>query len=129
MCFHPSIPFHPPNHAPNSIAQVFKQAGLAIWLRPYKIISTGNSTGLIAFLTDAISFDGLKKSSDYPVRYASFLFSFLPLAPPTHSLPHLPIPTHRARCEGILKRSTVVLGRWSSRPRSKTLPSLWPATP
>ena len=46
--------------------EVFKQAGLAIWLRPYKIISTGNSTGLIAFLTDAISFDGLKKSNDYP---------------------------------------------------------------
>lgn len=46
--------------------EVFRLAGLAIWLRSYKIISTGNSTGLIAFLTDAISFDGLKKSSDYP---------------------------------------------------------------
>ena len=28
--------------------EIFKQAGIAIWLRPYKIISTGNSTGLIA---------------------------------------------------------------------------------
>jgi len=46
--------------------EVFKQAGLAIWLRSYMIISTGNNTGLIAFLTDAISFDGLKKSNDYP---------------------------------------------------------------
>lgn len=28
--------------------EVFKQNGVGIWLRPYKIMSTGNSTGLIA---------------------------------------------------------------------------------
>jgi phosphatidylinositol kinase/protein kinase (PI-3 family) len=27
---------------------MFKQAQVPCWLRPYKIISTGNSTGLIA---------------------------------------------------------------------------------
>jgi hypothetical protein len=28
--------------------ETFKQAGIPLWLRPYKIMSTGNSTGLIS---------------------------------------------------------------------------------
>lgn len=47
---------------------VFKNRGLAIFLKPYKILSTSNETGLIELLKDATSIDGLKKSDNYPVE-------------------------------------------------------------
>jgi len=40
---------------------LFDQAGLPLFLRSYRIISTDASTGLIEILTDAISIDALKK--------------------------------------------------------------------
>lgn len=40
---------------------IFREARLALWLRPYSIISTSATTGLIEVLTDAASLDALKK--------------------------------------------------------------------
>merc|ERR1712127_477533 len=45
---------------------VFAKSSLPIWLKTYRILSTSKSTGLIEFLTDATSIDGLKKSDKYP---------------------------------------------------------------
>jgi len=45
---------------------VFAQAKLPLWLKTYRILSTGSSTGLIEVLVDATSLDGLKKSEGYP---------------------------------------------------------------
>ena len=47
---------------------VFAQAKLPLWLKTYRILSTGSSTGLIELLTDATSIDGLKKSEGYPTE-------------------------------------------------------------
>jgi phosphatidylinositol 4-kinase len=45
---------------------VFASEGLPIWLKTYRLISTSKETGLIEYLTDATSLDGLKKSEGYP---------------------------------------------------------------
>lgn len=45
---------------------VFAKASLPIWLKTYRILSTSKDTGLIEFLTDSISIDGLKKCDSYP---------------------------------------------------------------
>ena len=45
---------------------VWAQAGLPLWLKTYRILSTGASTGLLELLTDATSLDGLKKAEGYP---------------------------------------------------------------
>jgi phosphatidylinositol 4-kinase A len=45
---------------------VFAQAKLPLWLKTYRILSTGSSTGLLEVLVDATSLDGLKKSEGYP---------------------------------------------------------------
>ena len=45
---------------------VFAQAKLPLWLKTYRILSTGSSTGLIEVLVDSTSLDGLKKSEGYP---------------------------------------------------------------
>ena len=47
---------------------VFARASLPIWLRTYRILSTSKDTGLLEFLTDTTSIDGLKKSETYPAR-------------------------------------------------------------
>mmetsp|Transcript_31031 Transcript_31031/g.40995 ORF Transcript_31031/g.40995 Transcript_31031/m.40995 type:complete len:886 (+) Transcript_31031:185-2842(+) len=44
----------------------FENEGLSLWLQPYRILSTSNSTGLIEFVTDTSSFDALKKMDSYP---------------------------------------------------------------
>ncbi|DAZ99453.1 TPA: hypothetical protein N0F65_004086 [Lagenidium giganteum] len=44
---------------------IFQESCLSLWLRPYRIISTGKSSGLIETITDAQSLDALKKRSDY----------------------------------------------------------------
>ena len=44
---------------------IFQANQLSLWLRPYRIISTGNSTGLIETITDAQSLDGLKCQAGY----------------------------------------------------------------
>jgi len=45
---------------------VFIAAGLPLWLKTYKILSTSASTGLLEFNQDSTSLDGLKKSEHYP---------------------------------------------------------------
>ena len=45
---------------------VFAKASLPIWLKTYRILSTSKDTGLIEFLVDSTSIDGLKKSDLYP---------------------------------------------------------------
>lgn len=45
--------------------EIFKSANLKLWLRPYRIISTSSSTGIIETLNNAISLDGLKKREGY----------------------------------------------------------------
>ncbi|KAL9188958.1 hypothetical protein ACHAXT_011448 [Thalassiosira profunda] len=45
---------------------VFAKSNIPLWLKTYRILSTGKSTGLIEVLTDATSIDGLKKAEQYP---------------------------------------------------------------
>jgi len=47
---------------------LFASANIPVWLKTYRILSTGSSTGLLEVLTDATSLDGLKKSDGYPVE-------------------------------------------------------------
>ncbi|RHZ42206.1 hypothetical protein DYB26_001162 [Aphanomyces astaci] len=44
------------------IQGIFRDAHLPLWLRAYRIVSTGHSTGLIETITDAQSLDAIKKS-------------------------------------------------------------------
>ncbi|GLE08661.1 hypothetical protein PINS_up019976 [Pythium insidiosum] len=44
---------------------IFHESNLPLWLRPYRIVSTGRSTGLIETITDAPSLDSLKKREGY----------------------------------------------------------------
>mmetsp|Transcript_9964 Transcript_9964/g.14023 ORF Transcript_9964/g.14023 Transcript_9964/m.14023 type:complete len:1056 (-) Transcript_9964:155-3322(-) len=46
--------------------EVFQKESLDLWLQPYRILSTGKSTGLIQVLDNSISLHGMKKKSDYP---------------------------------------------------------------
>jgi len=45
--------------------EAFALAGLELWLQPYKIVSTGKSTGMIELLKNTLSFDSLKKRPGY----------------------------------------------------------------
>lgn len=45
--------------------EAFNVAGLELWVHPYKIKSTGRSTGIIEMVRNAMSFDGLKKRPGY----------------------------------------------------------------
>ncbi|KAL3920836.1 MAG: hypothetical protein SGARI_006845, partial [Bacillariaceae sp.] len=45
---------------------VFVDAGLPLWLKTYRILSTSGSTGLIQVLVDATSIHGLKTADGYP---------------------------------------------------------------
>lgn len=47
---------------------VFVKEGLPIWLHTYRILSTSKSTGLIEYINNATSIDGLKKSDDFPAK-------------------------------------------------------------
>ena len=47
---------------------VFIAAGLPLWLKTYKILSTSASTGFLEFMVDSTSLDGLKKSEHYPAE-------------------------------------------------------------
>ena len=40
---------------------VWAAAGLPLWVRPYRILSTSSTTGLVEVIPDAVSFDSLKK--------------------------------------------------------------------
>jgi phosphatidylinositol 4-kinase B len=45
--------------------EAFHEAGLELWLHPYRILSTGRSTGIIEMVRNAMSFDALKKRPGY----------------------------------------------------------------
>ncbi|CAM9274576.1 unnamed protein product [Sphacelaria rigidula] len=45
--------------------EVFEREGLELFLKPYSILSTAKTTGMIEFLNQATSMDGLKKSDGY----------------------------------------------------------------
>lgn len=47
---------------------VFVEAGLPLWLKTYRILSTSSSTGLIEVLVDSTSIDGLKKADGFPAE-------------------------------------------------------------
>mmetsp|Transcript_4375 Transcript_4375/g.10930 ORF Transcript_4375/g.10930 Transcript_4375/m.10930 type:complete len:935 (-) Transcript_4375:2633-5437(-) len=47
---------------------VFVEAGLPLWLKTYRILSTSGSTGLIEVLVDSTSIDGLKKADGFPAE-------------------------------------------------------------
>ncbi|KAL3666724.1 hypothetical protein V7S43_008347 [Phytophthora oleae] len=51
---------------------IFCESGLPLWLRPYRIVSTGRTSGLLETITDAQSLDGLKKTSGYAGLRAHF---------------------------------------------------------
>jgi phosphatidylinositol kinase/protein kinase (PI-3 family) len=48
------------------MAQIFQEAGLNIYLRPYEIFITSSSSGMIEFIPDTASIDSLKKK--FPKR-------------------------------------------------------------
>ena len=45
--------------------EAFQEAGLELWLYPYRILSTGRTTGIIEMVRNAMSFDALKKRKGY----------------------------------------------------------------
>jgi phosphatidylinositol 4-kinase len=45
--------------------EAFQEAQLELWLLPYRIISTGRTTGIIEMVRNAMSFDALKKRPGY----------------------------------------------------------------
>ncbi len=47
--------------------EAFEHFGLAgaLWLKPYRIVNTGNSTGIVHELTDATSLDALIKTPGF----------------------------------------------------------------
>ena len=44
---------------------IFEEANLTLRLQPYRILSTGATTGLIEVVPNAVSLDGLKKSKHF----------------------------------------------------------------
>ncbi|EGZ05670.1 phosphatidylinositol 3 and 4-kinase-like protein [Phytophthora sojae] len=52
--------------------RIFRESGLSLWLRPYRIVSTGRTSGLLETITDAQSLDALKKRSTYAGLRAHF---------------------------------------------------------
>ena len=45
--------------------EAFQEAGLELWLLPYRILSTGRTTGIIEMVRNAMSIDALKKRPGY----------------------------------------------------------------
>ena len=45
--------------------EAFENAGLELWVHPYRILATSRTTGIIETVRNAISFDGLKKRPGY----------------------------------------------------------------
>lgn len=43
------------------VKKIFEEANLSIYLRPYEIFVTSSNSGMIEFIPDTISIDGLKK--------------------------------------------------------------------
>jgi len=45
--------------------EAFQEAELELWILPYRIVSTGRSTGILELIRNSMSFDGLKKRPGY----------------------------------------------------------------
>lgn len=45
--------------------QIFQAEKLDLWLHPYRILSTGASTGLLEVVRNTISLDGIKKTPGF----------------------------------------------------------------
>lgn len=45
--------------------EAFQEAELELWMLPYRIVSTGRTTGIIEMVRNAMSFDALKKRPGY----------------------------------------------------------------
>lgn len=45
--------------------EAFQEAGLELWLLPYRILATGRTTGIIEMVRNSMSFDALKKRPGY----------------------------------------------------------------
>ena len=56
--------------------EVFKEAEIPLKLRPYDILITSSSSGLIEFLPNTISIDGLKKKIPATLTLNTFYRSF-----------------------------------------------------
>lgn len=52
---------------------IFRAEGLRLWLHPYRILSTGASTGLLEVVRNAISLDGIKKTPGFKNLRTHFL--------------------------------------------------------
>ncbi|TYZ59834.1 hypothetical protein PybrP1_005470, partial [[Pythium] brassicae (nom. inval.)] len=52
--------------------QIFEAENLALWLQPYRILSTGASTGLLEVVRNTTSLDGLKKTPGFKNLRAHF---------------------------------------------------------
>lgn len=48
------------------LQQIFQEANLNIYLRPYEIFITSSNSGMIEFIPDTVSLDSLKKK--FPKR-------------------------------------------------------------
>ncbi len=46
-------------------AEAFDIAGLELWIKPYRILATGRTTGMIELVCNGMSFDSLKKRPGY----------------------------------------------------------------
>ena len=55
---------------------VFKKAEIPLKLRPYEILITSPSSGLIEFLPNTISIDALKKKSTPKMEFEYFFQEF-----------------------------------------------------
>ena len=52
--------------------EIFERAGVGLWLRPYEIIVTSQSSGIIEFLPNTQSLDGIKKNTPGYTNLLSF---------------------------------------------------------
>lgn len=52
--------------------RIFVDNNIDVFLRPYHILSTSKTTGIIQLIPDCISFDGLKKKAEYPGSLKSY---------------------------------------------------------
>lgn len=55
---------------------IFRESELPLFLRPYRIVSTGKNSGLLETITDAQSLDALKKRSEYQGLRKHFEYTY-----------------------------------------------------
>jgi phosphatidylinositol 4-kinase len=56
----------------SSVHMIFLTAGLKLWLQPYEILIISNDAGLIEFVPDTQSLDGIKKNSRHYTNLLGF---------------------------------------------------------